>query len=116
MAYTTIDDPSAHFQTALWTGDGNHGHAITNDGNSDLQPDFLWIKNRGRAESHTVWDSTTSTSGGTMRLLHTDQNLAQADDGSGAASSFDSDGFTVGANTYKTNYYALCTKNLAEFG
>ena len=54
MAYTTIDDPSAHFQTALWTGNGNNGHDITNDGNSDLQPDLLWIKNRGRAEDEVV--------------------------------------------------------------
>ena len=32
MAYTTIDDPSAYFQTALYTGDGN-AQTITNDGN-----------------------------------------------------------------------------------
>ena len=44
MAYTTIDDPSAHFQTVLWTGDGTDGRAITNDGNSDLQPDLIWAK------------------------------------------------------------------------
>jgi hypothetical protein len=44
MAYTTIDDPSAYFQTALYTGTGSVGHAVTFDGNSDLQPDFLWFK------------------------------------------------------------------------
>ena len=46
MAYTTIDDPSAHFQTAIYTGNGSANLAITNDGNSDLQPDLVWIKNR----------------------------------------------------------------------
>ena len=35
MAYTTIDDPSAYFQTALYTGNDT-ARAITNDGNSDL--------------------------------------------------------------------------------
>ena len=33
MAYTNIDDPSAYFQTALYTGDGNC-ITVTNDGNS----------------------------------------------------------------------------------
>ena len=32
MAYTTIDDPSAHFQTALYTGTGAD-NAVTNGGN-----------------------------------------------------------------------------------
>ena len=43
MAYTTIDDPSAYFQTKLYTGTGS-SLALTNDGNSDLQPDLVWIK------------------------------------------------------------------------
>ena len=32
MAYTNIDDPSAHFQTLLWTGNDVDGRALTNDG------------------------------------------------------------------------------------
>jgi hypothetical protein len=43
MAYTTIDDPSAYFQTALYTGNGSTQY-VTNDGNSDLQPDLVWTK------------------------------------------------------------------------
>ena len=43
MAYTTIDDPSAYFQTALWSGDDATTQNITNDGNSDLQPDWVWV-------------------------------------------------------------------------
>ena len=45
MAYTTIDDGSAHFQIALYTGNGS-SQSITFDGNSDLQPDWLWTKAR----------------------------------------------------------------------
>ena len=65
MAYTSIDDPSAYFQTALWTGDGNDNKQITNDGNSDLKPDWVWLKDRTQAESHAVFDSTR---GATVRL------------------------------------------------
>ena len=43
MAYTTIDDPTAYFQTALYTGNGST-QSITNDGNSDMQPDWVWVK------------------------------------------------------------------------
>ena len=41
MAYTTIDDPSVYHQTDLFTGDGS-GQSLTFDGNSDLQPDWIW--------------------------------------------------------------------------
>jgi len=44
-AYTTIDDSSAHFQTTTYTGTGS-STSITNDGNSSMQPDLLWIKQR----------------------------------------------------------------------
>jgi len=43
MAYTTIDDPSAYFQAALWTGNGGT-QSITNGGNSNMQPDWVWTK------------------------------------------------------------------------
>ena len=34
MAYTAIDDPSAFFQTTLYTGNGSNDLSIT-----DVQPD-----------------------------------------------------------------------------
>jgi len=48
MAYTNIYDPSARFQTALYTGTGST-QSITNDGNSNMQPDWVWIKSRSDA-------------------------------------------------------------------
>jgi len=36
--YTTIDDPSAYFQTKIYTGNAT-ARTITFDGNSDMQPD-----------------------------------------------------------------------------
>ncbi len=103
MAYTTIDDPSAYFQTALWTGDGNSTKAITNDGNSDLQPDWVWLKNRTDTENHTLADTSR---GVTKRLV---SNTNGAEDTSGIAS-VQSDGFTVqlsyNGNTNAKNYVA----------
>ena len=58
MAYTTIDDPSAHFQATTYTGDGNTSRAVTNGGNSDLQPDWVWIKDRNQAVNHVTYDSS----------------------------------------------------------
>jgi len=91
MAYTTIDDPSAHFQTMIFTGDGNDNRALTNDGNSDLQPDWIWFKNRVTTNSHNVLDSTRGVG---KTLEGTNSNSAEGDT-STRLTSFDSDGFTV---------------------
>ena len=52
--YTTIDDPSAHFQAIAYTGNGSHPRNITNTGNSDLKGDFIWVKNRTDAGTNHV--------------------------------------------------------------
>ena len=54
MAYTTIDDPSQYFQADTYTG----GQTITFDGNSDLQPDWIWIKARTTAENWRTFDTS----------------------------------------------------------
>ena len=93
MAYTTIDDGSAHFQTTLYTGNGSNGRAITNTGNSDLQPDWLWIKSRSSGSlAHRLYDSSRGTS---VDLRTHGQNADTAE--SNALASFDSDGFTIGS-------------------
>jgi hypothetical protein len=94
MAYTTITDPSAYFQTVLWSGSGS-GQAITNGGNSDLQPDWVWIKKRagGTARSHQLYDSSR----GVTKLLHSDAADAEQTQSQGLTA-FGSDGFTVGSN------------------
>ena len=93
MAYTTIDDPSAHFQTTLYTGDGSSSQAQTNTGNSDLQPDWVWIKKRasGTARAHQLYDSTR----GVTKLLHSNTDGAESTQSAGLTA-FGSDGFTVG--------------------
>ena len=94
MAYTTIDDPSVYFQTALYTGDGASSNAITNGGNSDLQPDWLWIKNRsssGGTGPNIIFDSTR----GPTKDLHTNNSETEHTN-SNTCKSFNTDGFTVG--------------------
>jgi hypothetical protein len=100
MAYTTINDPSAYFQTALYTGNNTANHAITNDGNSDLQPDWLWIKSRDAAHSHWVVDSNRGVNKGFF------VDAADAEKTSLATrdvASFDTDGFTVGVTYHSSS-------------
>ena len=88
MAYTTIDDGSVYFQTLLYTGNGSSSRALTNTGNSDLQPDWLWVKNRSNAVTHGIWDS--SRGAGKRLTIAVDAEEDQAN-----LASFNSDGFTV---------------------
>ena len=94
MAYTNIDDPSAYFQIALWTGDGTAGNAVTFDGNSDMQPDFVWSKRRDSATSNVL--KNTSAGGTSDNDLHLVSDLTQAESTYAQyRMDFDSDGFTL---------------------
>ena len=97
MAYTTIDDPSAYFQTLLYSGNASSSRALTNDGNSDLQPDWVWIKERSSTSAHKLLDSTRGVS------LALGTNTTNADESFAFLSSFDSDGFTIGTSDGSTN-------------
>ena len=92
MAYTTIDDPSAYFQTAIWTGNGSSSHAITFDGNSDLQPDWTWIKSRSNATDHILTDIVRGVGVG----IKSNTTAGNAND-SNQLKSFNSNGFTLGS-------------------
>ena len=88
-AYTTIDDPSAHFQTATYTGNGST-QSITNSGNSNLQPDFAWIKDLGSAFDHKLQDSTR----GSTYTLESNTTTAAYND-TDAVTSFNTDDLNV---------------------
>ena len=97
MAYTTIDDPSAYFQIATYTGNGSSTNAITNDGNSDLKPDWLWLKSRSITSDNIIFDSTR----GTNKRVST--NTTGAEETQAFYSSFDTDGFTLGDSNANVN-------------
>ena len=92
MAYTTITDPSVHFQTQLFTGTGS-SLSVTNTGNADLQPDLVWIKNRDIVASHVLTDTTR----GATKSLFSDQTSGESTE-TQQLTSFNSDGFTVGTS------------------
>ena len=92
--YTAIDDPSAYFQTATWSGNAST-QSITNDGNSDLKPDWAWTKDRGIGYGHKLMDSSRGL-GSSGKFLITNSTAAESaiDD---YMMTFDTDGFSVGA-------------------
>ena len=97
MAYTDIDDPSAYFTTLLYTGNGADDRALVNDGNSDLQPDWIWFKERNSTSVHQWLNSSTGVN----------KALTSSDDGAEETyaylSSFDSNGFTFDQSDGSTN-------------
>ena len=100
MAYTTIDDPSAHFHTQLYTGTGS-SQAVTNNANAgNFKPDWLWIKCRSDAASHKLFDSSRlDGSGNPQMVIQSNTNSAENDVGNADFTSIDTNGFTVlGAN------------------
>jgi hypothetical protein len=96
MAYTNIDDPSAHFQAFLYTGNGSN-RTITLPGNSDLKFDLYWYKQRSQAGHHRMFD----TSRGLSLELYPDLNAADS-----AATYFNNqqaNSFDIIANDSATN-------------
>ncbi len=89
MAYTSIDDPSAYFQTALYSGTGS-AQSITNDGNSNLQPDWMITKNRTGTTDPMVNDSSR----GVGKYMFANRMNSEATS-TVDHTSFNSDGFSV---------------------
>jgi hypothetical protein len=96
MAYTTIDDPSAYFQATTYTGAGA-SQTVTNDGNSDLQPDFLWIKRRNAGYAHALFDSNRGLGSSNPPMLESDSTAAE-NSNQNWISGVSTDGFTIGIN------------------
>jgi len=91
-----IADPSAHFQTTVYTGNGtaigSGGLEVNQSGNSTFQPDFAWIKNRTTGgNEHDLYDAVR----GATKVIFSSTVGAEATVTEGLVS-FDSDGFTVG--------------------
>ena len=113
--YTAIDDPEAYFQVKLYAGDSTN-HALTFDGDTDMQPDAVWIKERDDAINHYLYDSVR----GVADRLQVNIANAESDTDSTWFQSFDSDGFSIGSedniNDTGDNYVAWCWKESATSG
>jgi hypothetical protein len=91
MAYTTIDDPTLHFRVKAYTGNGTNDTAYTwDETHANMQPDWLWFKNRDENQSHAVFDSVR---GATLRLVANETGAEGTENTN--LDSFDSNGFTV---------------------
>jgi hypothetical protein len=97
MAYTAIDDSSAYFQQEIYTGTGE-AKTVTNTGNSDLQPAWLWQKNVSNSQDGRIFDSVR----GGSKILYPSLTNAEASDNQ-LITSFNSDGFTMGSSGTNVN-------------
>jgi len=95
-SYTTIDNPELYFQSKNYVGSSS-AQSITLDGSEDMQPDFIWFKNRATSSRHQLYDSVR----GATKLINSDSS-----DGEQTVSyftSFDSDGFTIPSGSSALN-------------
>jgi hypothetical protein len=92
-----INKPSEYFNTVLYTGDGSSPRSLTG---VNFQPDWVWLKRRNDAASHTLYD-VVRTAGSTKGIAtnSTAEEGLTASEGTtanfGYINSFDSDGFSV---------------------
>ncbi len=89
MAYTTINKSTEHFNTKLYTGN----ESTRSETGVGFQPDFTWIKVRSRADPHILTDAVRGTS---SQLSSNTTGVQQTF--SNMITSFNSDGFSLGAN------------------
>ncbi len=100
----TISDPSLYFQTTLYTGNTST-QSINQSGNSTFQPDWAWIKARGQAYDHALYDAVR----GATKELKSNATDAESTITNGLTA-FESDGFALGdrlgVNQSGQNYVA----------
>ena len=111
--YTSIDNPELYFQCKLYTGNGtaigSGGQAITLDGDEDMQPDWVWIKDRSDSDRPRMFDVIR----GVTKELDTSDTTGETTLTEGLTT-FGSDGFTVGnhegVNSNTDSFVAWCWK------
>jgi len=107
----TIQKPSRYMDALAYTGTGA-SNSISSLG---FSPDLVWIKNRGAATSHAIYDTTR----GTQSQLSSDTTGDQVTSSSGLTT-FGSNGFTLGTstlvNTSGTQYVAWAWDESTQAG
>jgi len=99
----TITAPESYFNSVLYTGN-NTSRSIT----TTFQPDFVWLKSRGSARDHRLFDSIR---GATKGLY---SNLSNAEFTESSLTAFNTNGFTLGTagnqNVSSENYVSWAWK------
>jgi hypothetical protein len=100
-----ITNPSEHFNTVLYTGNGSTQN-ITGVG---FQPDLVWIKSRSSVSNHRLYDAVR----GATKEIYSNSTTNEVTV-SNSLTSFNSDGFSLGSdsgpNSNGTSYIAWCWK------
>ena len=106
----TINFPDKHFDTVLYTGNGNATGSQTNV--LEFQPDWLWTKSRNAAYSHLLYDAVRGA--GSSKALNLGGGTSPGTGGEGAAAdnsvygflnSFDVNGFSYTKGSFSTTYF-----------
>ena len=107
--YTTIDDPSAYFKVQLYTGNGSTNAITFDDTDTNMQPDWVWLKNRNSSgHDHFLFNAVN----GVQRFLSTNDTGALASADSSYLTAFNSDGFTLGSSDgMNENSITFCSWN-----
>ena len=114
-AFTTIDNPELYYQTKIYTGSGGDV-SLTFDGDEDMAPGLLWIKQRNDTANHQLHDSVR----GITKGIHSNLSNAEYTD-TDAITAFNADGWSMNNNYTSHNYdgatyAAFCWKESATSG
>lgn len=90
MPYSSVDKPNQYFDTSLWSGTG----ATQSITSLNFQPDWLWVKSRSTASNHRSQNAVT----GVTKGMNPNQTNAE-DTLTDCVTSFNSNGFTLGADS-----------------
>ena len=102
--------PNKHFETVLYTGDGNATRSLSNV--TEFQPDWLWTKSRNAGYVHLLYDSVRGA--GNSKALNLGGGVSPGTGAEGAAAdnatygflnSFDASGFSFTKGSATTNYF-----------
>jgi predicted cupin superfamily sugar epimerase len=116
MSYTNgLDNPKLYFNTVQYTGNKPTGQSVTGVG---FQPDLYWSKNTpNTGYNYALIDSVR----GVSKILSSNNNASEITS-TDSLTSFDSDGFTLGAdangyvNQNPDNHVAWCWVKSATAG
>jgi len=109
LAEPEIKNPTKHHETILYSAD-NGSHTAKTISGLDFSPDLVWCKNRSRANRHALFDTLR----GVTKRIRTDGTDAEVAD-SDTLTSFNSDGFSIGADTGEFGVNANDGSNFASW-
>ena len=116
----TILLPNKHFDTVLYTGDGNATGSQSNV--LEFQPDWLWTKSRNAAYNHMLYDAVRGA--GNSKGLNLGGGVSPGAGTEGAAAdnavygylnSFDANGFSYTKGSAGTTYFNEYGKNYVNW-